>query len=249
MQDFERKIQSLLRLALSDNPHEAALALERAKALSEKHSFDIRQYFHFSDDISDQDFNPTACDLEELRELVHNLEIEVLQSIVNTVELRSKIRKLEENEVSWKLREAELLSILDAAGIQHSFEVPNIDLNDSILESDSLSFEKGVTPNRGRLRLRNAWEILDNTSFIWKIFLTDDGSGALKDVLYVTYYLHETFEESVQCVFESQDGFSFTAEGWGVFNVRATVVFYDGDRLDLEHFLEAKHIPSKGVSS
>src|SRR4029077_8340954 len=44
MTDIREKIRSLIRLSLSGNAHEAALALERAKHLASKNKIDIRDF-------------------------------------------------------------------------------------------------------------------------------------------------------------------------------------------------------------
>lgn len=171
MSDIKEKIRSLIRLSLSGNPHEAALAFERAKHLASKNNIDIRDFLH-TDPGDDLQREPAS----------------------------------------------------DAATVTTD------------------EYPVG-------LRLRNTWECEGQNSFIWYIFLTDSGSGALARVKHVTYVLHETFSSPIERVADPHGGFRFGARGWGIFTIRAQVTMKNGMLIDLAHTLELRHNPRSGTSA
>jgi len=74
----------------------------------------------------------------------------------------------------------------------------------------------------------------------WTAFIESTPPDSLDVIDYVEYHLHPTFRNPVRRVRTSTDGFAFKTSGWGVFELRARVVFKDPSRSSavLSHFLE-----------
>jgi len=60
----------------------------------------------------------------------------------------------------------------------------------------------------------------------WSIWL-DCNQEVIEKVDKITYYLHETFPNSIQSIRNKSENFKITRLGWGVFTIRAKIVFID----------------------
>ena len=74
----------------------------------------------------------------------------------------------------------------------------------------------------------------------WTAYLQCMPPDSLGEIAYVEYYLHPSFRNPVVRVKTREGGFPLTRIGWGVFELRAKVVFTDKKRkpLILSHYLE-----------
>lgn len=99
-----------------------------------------------------------------------------------------------------------------------------------------------------KIRLRNTWEYVGDDWWKWGAFLDDGGSGALKEVDSVTYFLHETFRDPVRNVKNPKSGFLMSTEGWGTFELRAVVRLKSGNSLRLKHDIQLEFNPTSGIS-
>jgi transcription initiation factor IIF auxiliary subunit len=71
----------------------------------------------------------------------------------------------------------------------------------------------------------------------WTIFLAGSDE-ALDQVEFVTYFLHPTFPDPVQNVFDRATRFALQASGWGTFEVGALIHLRDGTTRALTHELD-----------
>jgi transcription initiation factor IIF auxiliary subunit len=99
------------------------------------------------------------------------------------------------------------------------------------------------------LKLRNTWNYQGDDWWEWTAYVDDDGTGELKDVEYVQYVLHETFEDPIRRIDTSRGGFKLEQEGWGEFELKAFVHFKDGKKERLRHKLQLEYEPKKGTSA
>jgi transcription initiation factor IIF auxiliary subunit len=93
------------------------------------------------------------------------------------------------------------------------------------------------------IKLLNTSRYLDkkgNTHWwVWTIFIKCDEPKCLEEIDFVEYHLHPTFRNPIQRVRKKEGGFPLTMKGWGVFNVRARVIFKDKrEPVNLAHRLE-----------
>jgi transcription initiation factor IIF auxiliary subunit len=74
----------------------------------------------------------------------------------------------------------------------------------------------------------------------WTAFIESDSPDEMDDVQFVEYQLHPSFPNPVRRVFKKEGGFPMEARGWGIFPLRARVVFKTETRepLVLSHMLE-----------
>lgn len=74
----------------------------------------------------------------------------------------------------------------------------------------------------------------------WTARIEATEPDSLADVDYVEYHLHPTFQNPVRRVKAGEGGFPLKSRGWGVFELRARIVFVDKSRtpLVLSHRLE-----------
>ncbi len=95
--------------------------------------------------------------------------------------------------------------------------------------------------------------ILENTSsyagkrgdtdwWNWTAFIKATPPHSLDEIEYVEYHLHSTFRNPVRRVYKKEDGFALKTSGWGVFELKAKVVFKDPNRTPevLSHRLQFK---------
>ena len=99
------------------------------------------------------------------------------------------------------------------------------------------------------LRLRNKWNYKGNERWRWDAFLDDDASGELKEVDFVEYILHPTFNDPIRTNQDPEGGFVLNTEGWGTFTLKAFAQMKDGSRKALTHDVELKHEPPTGVTA
>ncbi len=71
----------------------------------------------------------------------------------------------------------------------------------------------------------------------WRIFVLAP-EDTLDQIEFVTYFLHPTFPEPVQNVFDRPNAFALTAAGWGTFEVGALIHMKDGTTIPLTHELD-----------
>lgn len=89
-----------------------------------------------------------------------------------------------------------------------------------------------------------AWSqtvVVDNTAqyrgngqYSWTIFLKGN-AAALQQVKSVQYTLHPTFAKPV--VYGTGSNFSYSAAGWGEFNIVATISYKNGTSTVVNHWL------------
>jgi len=80
----------------------------------------------------------------------------------------------------------------------------------------------------------NTAQYRGNGQYSWTVFLRGDPS-ALQQVKSVQYTLHPTFNKPV--VWGSGGNFSYSAIGWGEFNIVATIYYKDGKSEAVNHWL------------
>ena len=73
----------------------------------------------------------------------------------------------------------------------------------------------------------------------WTAYVECTPPDSLGDIAYVEYHLHPTFRNPIRRIHQPSGGFALETSGWGVFEVRAKVVFKDQQRkpMMLKHFL------------
>lgn len=76
----------------------------------------------------------------------------------------------------------------------------------------------------------------------WTAFIKADGGSDLYEIKYVEYQLHSSFKNPIKRVRNPTGGFVLTMKGWGIFQLKARVVFKEPDRtpLLLTHMLQFK---------
>lgn len=64
----------------------------------------------------------------------------------------------------------------------------------------------------------------------WTAFVECDPPDELDDIQFVEYQLHPSFPNPVRRIYEKEGGFPMETRGWGIFSLRARVVFKDEER-------------------
>ena len=59
----------------------------------------------------------------------------------------------------------------------------------------------------------------------WTAFIQEQGDSSLDEIKYVEYQLHSSFKNPIKRVRKSKGGFPITMKGWGIFQLKARVVF------------------------
>lgn len=74
----------------------------------------------------------------------------------------------------------------------------------------------------------------------WTAYVDCTEPDVLDDISYVEYHLHPSFRNPIVRVQAREGGFPLRRVGWGVFELRARVVFKDKDRkpVFLTHYLK-----------
>jgi hypothetical protein len=86
------------------------------------------------------------------------------------------------------------------------------------------------------LSLTNTARYIGNGRWEWTAFITGP-PNYLQNINSVTYYLHHTFSPNIYTGNKNQQGHPITMTGWGTFEVRARVVFNDGQQRMYYHML------------
>jgi transcription initiation factor IIF auxiliary subunit len=100
-----------------------------------------------------------------------------------------------------------------------------------------------------KLRLRNRWEYEGDDKWKWVAFVDDGGSGDLKKIDHVKYFLHPTFPKPVREVTQRDGGFPIATTGWGTFELLAYAHTLDGQDVKLSHELQLEYEPKAGESA
>jgi hypothetical protein len=87
------------------------------------------------------------------------------------------------------------------------------------------------------ISLSNSARQIDNNTYKWTAYIQGSNQD-LEQISYVTYYLHPTFKPNVRQGDASQKGHPLTANGWGVFELKAIVVLKDGQHREYKHMLK-----------
>lgn len=96
------------------------------------------------------------------------------------------------------------------------------------------------------LRLRNTWKYKGYQEWDWSIFLEDDGTGEIENVLFVEYILHPTFPNPMKIKTNKDRKFILHTSGWGAFEVKAFVHTVQGEKIKLIHHLSLERNPNEG---
>jgi len=74
----------------------------------------------------------------------------------------------------------------------------------------------------------------------WTAYIDATTPDSLDDIAYVEYHLHPTFRNPVRRVHTKKDGFPLKTSGWGVFELKAKLVFEDKSKapIILSHYLQ-----------
>ena len=74
----------------------------------------------------------------------------------------------------------------------------------------------------------------------WTAYVECTSPDSLEDIAYVEYHLHPTFRNPIRRIRQRTGGFPLKTSGWGVFELRAKVIFKDKRKktMMLKHFLE-----------
>ena len=91
------------------------------------------------------------------------------------------------------------------------------------------------------IRTANIAEYIGSGRYNWTVFLLADES-TLDTIEYVEYILHPTFPDPIQRSYNRYTKFSFSAAGWGEFDISVTIVYKNGNRKILEHPLRLKGV-------
>jgi len=90
------------------------------------------------------------------------------------------------------------------------------------------------------LSIKQGFDYQGEDYWNWWIWL-DGSDKELDRVASVTYTLHRTFPNPVRTVTDRASKFILKTAGWGVFRIRATVSFKDGDSEQLTHDLRLEY--------
>lgn len=64
----------------------------------------------------------------------------------------------------------------------------------------------------------------------WTAFIKATDAESLKDIKYVEYQLHSSFENPIKKSRKESENFSITLKGWGTFLLRARIIFKDPNK-------------------
>lgn len=99
-----------------------------------------------------------------------------------------------------------------------------------------------------KLKLQNNWTYKGNGRWDWEIYLVDNNSGKLKDIVSVDYRLHPTFPKPRRIKNNKQDNFKLKTNGWGTFVVKAYAITNTGEKIEMDHLITLKENPKYGTS-
>ena len=109
--------------------------------------------------------------------------------------------------------------------------------NDNHITDSELFKQKIEVKNNSQYSGRKLF--VGKKAWDWTIYINSDLS-TLNKISCVTYQLHPTFRDPIQRICEqgkTDKAFSYSATGWGTFNVEVKIEFKDGSKLTTEHFL------------
>lgn len=74
----------------------------------------------------------------------------------------------------------------------------------------------------------------------WTAYIECTPPDSLDEIAYVEYHLHPTFPNPVKRVRHKEGGFPLETKGWGLFVLKAKVIFKESSRktLILSHLIE-----------
>lgn len=98
------------------------------------------------------------------------------------------------------------------------------------------------------LRLRNSWNYVGDERWDWEVFLDDDGTGEIDDIVFVEYILHPTFPAPKRIKTDRSSKFMLKTNGWGVFWIKAFANTKKGKKIKLKHYLELHYDPKSGTT-
>lgn len=76
----------------------------------------------------------------------------------------------------------------------------------------------------------------------WKWWIWIDGpQEELDQIDHVTYILHPTFPNPVREIQNRHSQFLLESSGWGEFLIRANVMYKNGRKIPLKHFLKLEY--------
>jgi len=64
----------------------------------------------------------------------------------------------------------------------------------------------------------------------WTAYIECTPPDSLQDIEYVEYYLHPSFPNPVRRIYKEDGGFIMKTSGWGVFELKAKVLFKNSAR-------------------
>jgi transcription initiation factor IIF auxiliary subunit len=93
-----------------------------------------------------------------------------------------------------------------------------------------------VNGQQRALKINNTWRQTPGKAgyYNWKVFIDEDAS-VINSIRYVEYLLHPTFKKPLQRVDNSTKypKFSYSASGWGEFNIKVKIVYKNSSRQPL----------------
>ncbi|WP_428663051.1 pYEATS domain-containing protein [Runella sp.] len=121
---------------------------------------------------------------------------------------------------------------LTDANLEKGVVDPKFSLDNSINQS-----QQEVIPDTKSIKIAQDYEYMGEESWKWWIWI--EGSGKILDrISHVTYYLHSSFPNPVRTITDRKSKFELKTSGWGVFRIRATVTFKNGEVQQLTHYLK-----------
>jgi len=74
----------------------------------------------------------------------------------------------------------------------------------------------------------------------WTARIKVEGDSSLDEIKYVEYQLHSSFKNPIKRIRKIEGGFALTMKGWGVFQLKARLIFVDPsiEPVLLVHMLE-----------
>ncbi len=96
------------------------------------------------------------------------------------------------------------------------------------------------------LRLENTAKYVGSGRYEWKVFVVAD-NPVLDQIDRVVYTLHLTLPNPVKTVQNRDNNFALKAKGWGDFNISAEIVFKNGKKIKLYHWIELKNKSIKNI--
>ncbi len=96
--------------------------------------------------------------------------------------------------------------------------------------------EPSQIKNTRNITAINTSKYIGNHLWDWKVFI-EATPETLSQIEYVEYELHPTFPEPIRRIHTRHNKFALSARGWGTFEIKIQVHFYDGTEKYLTHML------------